>query len=251
MLDTAAAYGDSEAILGRADISQWQVITKIPSLKSSDSIQIEARVREHVEHSLDRLRINHLHAVLAHDPSDLSGSRGEHLSSALSALKDEGRVMKIGGSVYSPDDCLSIVDGFSPDIIQAPFNVFDQRLVKSGYASAIAKSGGEFHARSIFLQGLLLMSREQRPVSFDPWQNLFAQLDTRARRAGLSHLAYCLGFALARADIARCVVGVDGVDQLSEVVEACKRGLFDDINVEGLATDDAALIDPRRWQVTQ
>ena len=43
------------------------------------------------------------------------------------------------------------------DFVQGPLNVFDMRLSRSGWLSRLASAGCSFFARSVFLQGLLLM----------------------------------------------------------------------------------------------
>ena len=45
---------------------------------------------------------------------------------------------------------------FKFHIIQLPINLFDRKLIDNGILSRLKKHGYEIHARSIFLQGLLL-----------------------------------------------------------------------------------------------
>ena len=40
--------------------------------------------------------------------------------------------------------------------MQAPLNIFDRRLISSGWFKKLKNKKVEVHARSIFLQGLLL-----------------------------------------------------------------------------------------------
>ena len=87
ILDTAASYGDSEATLGRCGMDRWSVITKIPSMSQVDESQIAVQVRHAVRRSLDRLKVNRVHAVLVHDPQDLVGERGSRLFDQLRALR--------------------------------------------------------------------------------------------------------------------------------------------------------------------
>ena len=59
------------------------------------------------------------------------------------------------------------------DIIQIPFNIFDRRLLESGMIDILHDQGIEIHSRSVFLQGLLLMSEKDRPSIFTKWNKLW------------------------------------------------------------------------------
>ena len=76
----------------------------------------------------------------------------------MNNLKEEGIVKKIGCSIYSPDELNFILNSLDVDIIQAPLNLLDRRLIDSGWLSKLKSYGIEVHTRSSFLQGLLLMS---------------------------------------------------------------------------------------------
>ena len=53
-LDTAVSYGESEAVLGRAGVRGWKVVTKLPGLPP-DVRDVAAWVDGQVRGSLDRL----------------------------------------------------------------------------------------------------------------------------------------------------------------------------------------------------
>src|SRR5690606_40521399 len=52
------------------------------------------------------------------------------------------------------------------DLIQAPLNILDKRLITSGWLQRLRERHIEVHARSIFMQGLLLMEPCERPARF-------------------------------------------------------------------------------------
>ena len=51
-----------------------------------------------------------------------------------------------------------MAEKYKPDIIQLPFNAFDKKAAELGTLKRLKDEGIEVHARSIFLQGLLLMN---------------------------------------------------------------------------------------------
>jgi len=243
-LDTAIAYGDSEQRLGEIGVGQWQLITKLPAFPESCT-EVAAWVKESVLGSLERLKISKLHGLLLHRSQQLLGNQGDVLYRALVALRDEGIVEKIGISIYSPDELDALCPYFKFDLVQAPFNIMDRRLVTSGWLSRLHEAGTEIHTRSVFLQGLLLMDAVQRPVTFNRWQTLWDQWHNWLNEQRLTPLQACLGFALSQPYIDRVVVGIDGLAQLKEILSVEK---IKSVTVpKSLVTEDAQLLNPSNW----
>ena len=250
LLDTAAAYGDSEANLGACGMQRWSIITKVPSLRDWDDANLGAVAHESVLRSLEKLGSEKLHAVLAHDRYDAVGDRGRRFYEALAPLAESGLIDKIGVSIYDPDD-MGGIGVTNAQIVQAPLNVLDQRILRSGVANRLTAVGGELHARSVFLQGLLLLPAAARPASFASWLEKLGRFDSHVESSGLDPAAVCLGFVAGQSVVRRFVVGVETVDQLTQVVNAFQAGngqVSDDL--EMLRSDDAGLIDPRQWLST-
>lgn len=246
VLDTAAAYGDSEKVLGSCGMDRWSVITKVPSLKDRDDSDIGGVAQDAVLRSLDRLGTDSLHAVLAHDPRDAAGDRGRRLRDTLAPLVASGHIGRLGVSVYGPDD-MEGIDAGNAQIVQAPLNVFDQRFITSDAAARLSAAGGELHVRSVFLQGLLLMPPKDRPARFARWAEELARFDGEVEASGLDPAAYCLGFAAGRAAVSRCVLGVETAQQLSQLVAAFEAGQRAGHDAHNLGSDDPGFIDPRQW----
>lgn len=250
-IDTAAGYGNSESALGRAGVEKWSIITKVSSLREINHQQVYDTVRSSIMHSLERLRVNRLYAALAHDPADLIGRRGEFFLSAMQDLKREGLLEKFGVSVYDPTNLWKIADGCKLDVVQAPANVFDQRFLRSGHAKLLCQSGVEFHTRSAFLQGLLLMAPAERPRYFARWRAQFDEFDRCVRNSGMDRLAFCLGFVNQRPEISNCIVGIERLEQLNQIIEAYQIGMRASPNAVNLWSSDLELIDPRRWETPE
>ena len=174
-VDTAIAYGESEHVLGNVGMDKWQVVSKLPAVPK-DCLDVEAWVEAQVAGSLQRLRVTCLYGLLLHRPEQLLEARGDRLHAALRALQARGVVRKIGVSVYEPAELDRLVPCMPFELVQVPFNLLDTRMVTSGWLARLQQSGCEVHARSIFLQGLLLMPASARPAKFDRWQALWQAL---------------------------------------------------------------------------
>jgi hypothetical protein len=243
-VDTAMAYGDSEQRLGESGVGQWRVITKLPELPVPCA-DVAAWARTSVQGSLTKLGLVRLRAILLHRPLQLLGPHGPDLQAALFALKDEGLVEKVGFSIYGPDDLDALWHRFRPELVQAPLNVLDRRLLTSGWMARMHAAGTEIHVRSVFLQGLLLMDAASRPPMFSRWQPLWDRWTRWLSEASVSPLHACLGLALSRPEVSRVVVGVDSLEQLEEILAATlDTNLVPPLE---LACTDADLLDPSRW----
>jgi aryl-alcohol dehydrogenase-like predicted oxidoreductase len=238
-LDTAIAYGDSEARLGETGVGEFKMVSKLPKLEGANGI--EAMVRG----SLERLAIPKLHGLLLHRSSDLVGPHADTIYSALTRLKADGLVRKIGVSIYDPDELEQIIARFDIDLVQAPYNVIDRRLETSGWLGRLKAAGVEVHTRSTLLQGLLLMSDNDRPAYFARWADVWTRWNAWLAESATTALAAALGFALAEERVDRVVLGVDSADQLREVLRVTQQG--GTLVPTELASDDIDLINPARW----
>lgn len=243
-LDTAIAYGDSESTLGQAGVSGWKIVTKLPALPEGCA-DVAGWVKVQIEGSLSRLGVSQLHGVLLHRPDQLLGENGKPLFEALQHLKAQGITRKIGVSVYGPEELARLMGEMQFDLVQAPLNILDRRLVESGWAKRLKEQGTEVHARSAFLQGLLLMPPDQRPAKFSRWTSLWSEWTRWLDETGLTPLQACLGYVLGVEAADKVVVGVDSVKQLKEILVASHSALPSLPNwPQAIDTD---LINPGQW----
>lgn len=245
-LDTAIAYGESETCLGKIiGVDTWRVVSKLPAIPEGCP-DVYAWVLESVQGSLRRLRLDKLPGLLLHRPEQLLGDHGKALYQALEDLKAMNLVQRIGISIYDPKELDALCEQYQFDIVQAPFNVLDRRLVHSGWLSRLAQKGIELHVRSVFLQGLLLMRREDRPQKFRRWQNLWDQWDAYLQRMGLTPLMVCIRYALSFPEISKVIVGIDSLDHLKEILIAAE-GPTPEVPAE-LHCNDINLIISTSWE---
>ncbi|BBJ00661.1 aldo/keto reductase [Ferrigenium kumadai] len=244
-LDTAIAYGDSEARLGQIGVSGWKVVSKLPPLPS-DVVDVDSWLEGQLVGSRKRLNIDRLDALLLHRPADLLGKHGAAYCNALRDMRDRGFVSAVGFSIYTPAELDQLWGVFKPDLVQAPFNILDRRLVDSGWLYRMHQEGVRVHTRSAFLQGLLLMQSDGRPAWFKPWKSLLDHWLSECLDMGKSPLEVALGFVLSYPEIERVVVGVDSLTQFNAIVAAAHLRLdrFPDVG-----SDDLELIDPTRWRI--
>lgn len=241
-VDTAIAYGNSEARLGAAGVKGFDVVSKLPAGVPPSSI------RDHVTASLERLGITELYGLLLHRSSDLAGPDCDSIHGVLASLRQDGLVRKIGVSIYDPVELEPLLERFALDLIQAPYNIVDRRLVTSGWLARLKQANVEVHTRSAFLQGLLLMQSDERPAAFAQWRQLFRQWDDWLATTGQTAVAAALGFITGNPDIDRVVVGVDSSEQLRQIIAALQAAPLS-VAID-VSSDDAGLINPSNWKTS-
>lgn len=242
-LDTAIAYGDSEDCLGTLGVTDWRVVSKLPPLPD-DCADVASWVTTQLDGSLRRLGVDRLYGLLLHNSQQLLGRAGIELGGALRKARDNGQVERIGVSIYNPDDLASIYSVLQPDLVQAPLNLVDRRLVDSGWLRRLGDDGVEVHTRSCFLQGLLLMPKV--PARFAPWQALWLSWQQWLAAHPGQAAAACLAYPLSYPEVARIVVGVDSLTQLTELLVAIQ--LLPPVGeLPDLRCEDERLINPSFW----
>jgi len=243
-LDTAAAYGNSEQVLGAIGCRNWKIVSKLPPIPSGIS-DVMHWVHSTLDRSLRFLNVNHLDGLLLHNPADLFGDSGKKLHQALIEVKASGLASKIGVSIYDASELDRLFGHFPIELVQVPFNVLDQRILSSGWLARLNDLGIEVHVRSIFLQGLLLLEKQAIPPKFNRWHEIWRDWEDYLRASNQTPLEACVRFATSFPMIARVVVGIDSRRQLEEIIVALD-GPIASLPYH-LKSNDRQLIEPTRW----
>ena len=242
-IDTAIAYGSSEKYLGEIGVEGYQVFSKLPEVPE-DYGNLRTWVEEQVNRSLDSLGVDILSGLLLHRPMQLLDKDKKDLWNIMLQLKRDSKVKKIGFSIYLPDELDKLWGLFKPDIVQAPYNVFDRRLDESGWLQRMSEGNVEVHIRSIFLQGLLLMNKDSRPEKFKKWLTLWNQWDKWLEENNSTPIQAAVSFALSDNRISRVIVGVDSLEQFKDIITASKNiGKFPG----SFHITDKRLLNPFEW----
>lgn len=248
-LDTAFQYGESQKILGRVGAKNWKVISKLHTLDINTKNVYES-THKIVEKSLSNLKIEKLEALLIHDVNLLKQDYGDNIWRALEDLKQDGVIDKLGISIYQPEDLNILYDRYDFNIIQCPISVLDRRINSSDLLNRINKDGKELHARSIFLQGLLLMNNSDRPRGFNKWKSLWLIWEDWLDQNGISSLEACISYVYKMKEVKKVIVGVDSLSQLDEIISSLKNiGKFNNLNFPNqLDIEDGLLLNPSNWK---
>ena len=249
-IDTAPSYGDSERVLGKLfEGEEWDITTKtLPfNSKSINEEQIE-QLRSVFRESLVSLHKKSIYGLLVHSCNDLLKPGGEKIFREMERLREIGMVKKIGVSVYNSKQIAAILGKFNIDLIQLPINIFDQHIFAGGWLENLKNNNIEIHARSIFLQGLLLMPIDSISPYFSPIRKKIEMFYQSARGLSLSKLELALGYVMGIHEIDQILVGINTVSQLQEVIKATQVQI-NPIEFRHLSIDNKVYTNPSLWKI--
>lgn len=249
--DTAAGYGTSEEVIGRAiselGIADRVIIATKVSYRSHEISPDDAdrKMEDSVVNSLKRLRLDILPICLIHLEDNFC-----YMDSLLK-LKDRGLVRYVGCSTMTPAKTLEIIRSGLVDAVQIPTSILDHRFVEAGVISEAASRNVAVFTRSIYLQGLLVMDEESTPqdlVNVIPYRQ---RLRALAQENGMTLRELAVSYILSLDGVACAVVGVDSVEQMKENLELFSRQPLDKTLLE--AVNDAVqgipehILNPTTW----
>ncbi|MBK0403776.1 aldo/keto reductase [Adhaeribacter sp. BT258] len=207
-LDTAAAYGNSETILGEALTrtgTQFTIVTKVSGQEES--------LQKTVGNSLEKLKTTTVYGCLFHDYN--SWKQQPQLLDELQNLKAEGKIHKLGFSLYYPQQAEELLEKNVPfDLVQVPYSLFDQRF--ETVFKKLKKVGVEIHTRSVFLQGLFFLGPGKTNPYFQEILPQIAAVKAFAAQQNIPLNLLLLGFAALNLNIDKVVIGVENTSQLKQ-----------------------------------
>lgn len=260
-IDTANNYGSSEKNIGSFlnlnKKKKIRIITKLfPFRNYNSNLNLKKRVEESVKLSLSNLKIKKIDTLLLHKASNVFQNE-KLILKYLIQLKKKKKIKKIGISIQSHKELELALKLKEISVIQLPFNILDNRWNK--YIDKILKTKKkrnlEIHARSIFLQGLLL-NRDQRYWKKTRYKNLnvinkwLIIIKRLFKRKSVVDL--CFSYVKSQAWIDGIVIGVDNVRQLKNNIM-----LFDSKQLKSyqLALINSSrpkvnniLLNPKKWR---
>lgn len=228
-LDTAHCYGNSEQILGKSEIKEFKIITKV---------QYPNKFKQ----SLKNLSENSIDGLLFHNADILINN--SRLWNDFEQFKQNDLVKKIGVSVYTPEQLDRILEKHSIDIVQLPINLLDQRF--KDYLKELKSRNIEIHIRSVFLQGLLLMDINEINSYFTPIKPVLKDYFKILKNKNLTKIEGALGFVKSINEVDCIILGINNHEQLITNINAFHKQV--DIDYSNYKLDDENFINPAKWR---
>ena len=246
-IDTAISYKNSEKKIGFFNKYNFKIITKLPQIPKK-IINVESWIINKVQASCHRLKINNLYGVLIHDTKELKNKKkSKKIYKAFDYLIKNKIVKKVGLSIYDPKELDLFFKEYNYQIIQIPVNIFDRRLISSGWGKKLSKKDVEIFARSIFLKGLLLRDADKIPKEFSRWNKKFINFEKWVKKKKINKAEACIRFVKSFKEVKKIIFGVNNIEQLKEnIIFSNKNKILFPTN---LNINSGKILDPRKWKV--
>lgn len=244
ILDTAEAYGNAHEVIGTFHKNQseklFEVITKLPH-------EFDASISDKVDKYLKDLKVGQLHALLFHSFSSYNKSINK--LDVLTELKANNKIKFIGVSVYTNEEIKEVISNDTIDIIQLPFNLFDNSSLRGDLLDMAKAKGKLVHTRSAFLQGLYFKDKESSNPTVQSLKKELIQLASITSKNNLTTVQLALNYCLQQDNIDNVLIGVDSVQQLQTNLNAIKQSLNDRViaEVNTIKIGDINLLNPSLW----
>lgn len=212
--DTAQDYGDSEKVLG-GTLPRDKNLFVVSKCKS-DLFRKDAQAA--ILKSLQNLNLDSLYALLLHDSKILHDWQDSD-SLIIDSLIKESKIKHFGVSIYTSNEFDLAVENDKIDIIQIPFNMFDQRAIKENWFTRAKEKNKLLSIRSIYLQGLLLMDKDKVPHRLQSAIKHLDLLSFFAQKLNMTKSELALSFVDTLAQDSLILFGCDNIDQAKENIE--------------------------------
>ena len=259
LIDTARAYGESEAVLGRAlrgRRAEVVLATKVRTQRDDGTTPTGPELRQHMqcalETSLRLLQTDYVDIWQVHNVDTALLAQRELLAEVFAAARRSGKARAIGGSTYGVEMPIAAIESDLFDMLQVTYSVLDQRLSDQVLPTAAERDIG-IVVRSILLKGALTARGDYLPEHL-------AELRERSRQfrelvadsgLGISPVQAAITFGLAHTQIHSVLIGVRSEQELREALGATNVTLPADLlaQLTALRLDDADLLNPGTWGI--
>jgi aryl-alcohol dehydrogenase-like predicted oxidoreductase len=245
VLDSAKAYGDAHSVIGlyhkNRPNNKFQIITKLPH--EFNSAEVEKEILEYCK----ELNVERLNTLMFHSYD--SYKKNETIISTLFNLKAIGLIEKLGVSVYDNVQANNVIKDKGIDLIQLPFNLLDNRFLRSDILKYAKKEGKEVHSRSAFLQGLFFMDRNSSIKHFKSLKYQIGELDKISENFNIPIQKLALAYCINQPEIDKVLIGVDGLNQLKSNLDLIdypnlEQAFFE---IDKIKIENENLLNPSKW----
>ena len=243
-LDTAELYGNAHELIGEFHKShptkKFNIITKFPH-------EFEDSLDNKIKCYLNQLNIEYLEAILFHS-FDSYINHKSHITKLVN-LKNKN-VKHIGVSVYTNEQMNEVIDDINIDIIQIPFNLFDNLNLRGELLIKAKSKNKIIHTRSAFLQGLFFMKKDNPNSIRIKLENEFNIVENISLKSSIPIGSIALNYCLVQANIDGVLIGVESLQQLKENIAFAENKIpnqfLDEINT--IRIDNIELLNPSMWK---
>lgn len=256
--DTAAAYGRSEELVGRAFPGSHGVViaTKVALRDADGRPWGPAELADGVAHAVDRSRrrlgVDAIDLLQIHSVDD-GASIDAALLEVMAQHTEAGAVRNWGVSTYGRQAPMAVLDRVPPiAALQVAYSVLDRTLEEAVLPRCRVLGVGVI-LRSVFLQGVLSERRHHLDAELEDLRRAAAEVAEVADALGITLPELALRFALHESGAHVALVGTAHETELDANLQAAAAGPLPPDAVAALrqiGVADEDLLNPGTWPTT-
>jgi aryl-alcohol dehydrogenase-like predicted oxidoreductase len=248
-LDTAEAYGNAHSVISnfhKQSKKRFNIISKYSSSNFDYPIDLVERIRVHCSN----FNINYLEGYMFHSYNDFKMNINND-PNVLDNIKNSGLVKKIGVSVYSNDEIEDLLNFKNINLIQLPFNLFDNEYQRKEILEKAKKRNIQNHTRSVFLQGLFFKDINTLTNCLLPLKNNLSKLSLILKNYNISMDSLALNYPLNKTYVDKVLIGVDSLEQLKNNIKATENDFDKSIyeKIDCIQIKNTKLLNPSNWKI--
>ena len=241
--DTAPSY-NNDKILSSFLKKDDNLISKIDF--NNNLSYTPKKIEKIVKNNFKNLNIKTLYGLLIHN---IDSIYEKNFKKFYKQLRKQKKIKKFGFSCYKIEEVEYILDNFKFEILQFPFNVFDQRLVKKkNIITKLKQRGIEIHIRSIFLQGILLDNKIHLNSYFSYWKKLFNNYKRFRVLSKITNLESAIYFIKKYNFYDKIIIGVEKPEHLIKILYIFFSKNEKSYDFKKFNTSNKKLILPYLWK---
>lgn len=252
--DTAAAYGDSEEVLGEyfsRGGDKRAIVTKL-HFECEDKSTLFDILAKKAKESAERLKLERLPFLMLHNEKYIK-KYGSAVIDALLKLKKEGLAENIGSSFSDKSELSALCDTDAFDCVQLPLNLFDNKELRDGTVKRLSDCGVTVFVRSIYLQGLFFIDPENLPEKLGEAHAPLTAIRKIAEETGVSVARLALSFIRSFDGVSSIVLGCETPAQVAENASLFSENIISEATrnriLEISENITPLVIHPWKWQL--
>lgn len=234
-IDTSPLYGEVEKLISSYNNKKlFKIFSKV-------------NINSNIDKILKNLKIGNIEGCFIHSFNEFSSN--PHLYEELTQNKNQGKINKIGFSLYNVEELDYLLEqNLEFDIVQIPYNLMDRRFEK--YFSILKNKNIEIFIRSIYLQGLFFANKSDRKI-FELLSSKLQLIRKYSKDTNTPIPILASKFCIQNNFIDNIVLGVDNFTQNKENIDLFSQNLditLDEEFLKQIRENNPNLISIPNWK---
>ena len=243
-LDSAEVYGNAHDVIGifhdKNPTKIFNIITKLPKLINYD-------ILDKTNGYLRDLKVKHLETLMFHSFDSYKNNIKNF--DVLKELKSNNKIMSLGVSVYTNTEVEKVLLNKDIDIIQLPFNLFDNASLRGDILQKAKISGKTIHTRSALLQGIFFKNPSEKNIIVSKLRKELEEIHKISLDNNISISNMALSYVFNKPYIDNIVIGVDSLLQLKQNLKSINFKMNEDVinSINDIKIKNKEFLNPVAW----